>query len=512
MKQKFVNTKTKVAAYILSACVVFGCSELSSDEFTPSAEPETDHDLNITETEPEKRDYSDIKESGTLRMITRYSSNSYFLHQGIEWGFEYELINEFADEHDLALEVIIVDEGESPYDMLNRGEGDIIANNYTVTPERSQYVRFTRPYNLVNQMVVYSSEVENPPSTLEELEDSDITLTVRRNSSYYNRLKTLQDEEGYDFNVDVVPGEKDTEALLADISEGKYKATVADDNIFQVSNSYMSGLQQGPMLSENDRIAWAIRQNAPDLESKLNQFLYKHFRFSQGDEAPKRSTLLNILRKRYFEKGSQLAGFHRVDQDNIGSGLISPYDDLIKTVADSAGIDWLIVASIAAQETKFNPQSQSWAGAIGLMQVMPRFSEVSDQEQLYNEAVNVKEGVRILSEHLRHYSYMDSTNQWAMALATYNAGPGHVADARRLVIDQNKDPNEWENVSDALLKLMQRKYYKDARYGFTRGIETVRYVKEINNRYETYKTILALYDEREQENPAQGVGVLGLFN
>jgi membrane-bound lytic murein transglycosylase F len=143
------------------------------------------------------------------------------------------------------------------------------------------------------------------------------------------------------------------------------------------------------------------------------------------------------------------------------------------------------------------------------MQVMPRFSEVSNEEQLYDVETNIKEGVRIIKEHLDHYSYMDSTNKWSFALATYNAGPGHIADARRLAIDQNKDPNKWKNVEDALLKLMQRKYYKDARYGFARGIETVRYVTEIKNRYNTYKSILTMAERNES---GVGPGVMGLFN
>jgi len=182
---------------------------------------------------------------------------------------------------------------------------------------------------------------------------------------------------------------------------------------------------------------------------------------------------------------------------------------LIKEVADSTGVDWLLIASIIAQETKFNPNAKSWAGAVGLMQVLPRYSEVSSEEQLYNEKVNIREGVRILKEHLNHYSYMDSTNRWSFALAAYNAGQGHVADARRLAIDQNKDPNKWKNASDALLKLMQRKYYQDARYGFCRGIETVRYVKEIKNRYKTYQTILTL---NESESDDSMPGVMGIFN
>ena len=466
-----------------------------------------DKGLNVTVTKPVERDFDQIKNSGVLRMITSYSSNTYFLHQGIERGFEYELVRKFANENDLALEVVIVGPDENPYDLLNSGAGDVIAANYTITPERKQYVRFTRPYNLVNQLIVFSEEIQNPPETIEELAQRGIPITVRRNSSYFNRLQELKNE-GYDVEIRLAPSEMDTESLLSELSRGSHLATVADNNMYQASSSYMNGLVKGPTIARNDTIAWAIRKNAEDLETRMNRFLYKHFRFSGQEETPKRSTFLNVLRKRYFQGGQQIANFFKPTSEIEGTGVISPYDDLIKQVADSAGVDWLMVAAIVAQETKFNPNSKSWAGAVGLMQVMPQYSQVKNEQLLYDAEINLREGVRIIKEHLQHYSYMDSTNQWAFALATYNAGPGHVADARRLAIDHNKNPNEWENVADALLKLMQRKYYKDARFGFCRGIETVRYVKEVMNRHETYQSILAMAEHKASRQ----YSVLGMFN
>ncbi|MFH5832491.1 transglycosylase SLT domain-containing protein [Halalkalibaculum sp. DA384] len=469
-------------------------------------EQNIDQGLNVSVTEPVERDYEEIKNSGVLRMITNYSSNTYFLHQGIDRGFEYEMVREFANEHDLALEVVIVGPNQNPYDLLNSGAGDLIAANYTITPERKQYVKFTRPYNLVNQLIIFSDDIENPPSTLEALAERNIPITVRRNSSYYSRLQELQ-QNGYDLNIRLTSSDMDTESLLFEISRDEHQATVADNNMFQASGTYMNGLVKGPTIARNDTIAWAIRNNASDLETRLNRFLYKHFRFGAQEGQPKRSTFLNVLRKRYFGGGQaqQVASIYRPVSEIEGTGIISPYDDLIKSVADSAGVDWLMIASIIAQETKFNPNSKSWAGAVGLMQVMPQFSQVENEQLLYDAEINLREGVRIITEHLRHYSYLDSLNQWALALATYNAGPGHVADARRLTIDHNKNPNEWENVSDALLKLMQRKYYKDARFGFCRGIETVRYVKEVMNRHQTYETILAM---AERKNLNQQLGMV----
>lgn len=500
-KRYSLNIDGKPLALLgLVLLVLAGCSERQA------AEPPDDA-LNVTVTEPVDRDFAAIKKSGVLRMITRYSSNTYFLHQGLEYGFEFELVREFAREHNLALDVVVVEPGQNPYDMLNRGDGDLIAANYTITPTRRRYVDFTHPYNVVDQLLVFSGTLPNPPASIEEVIQRNIAVTIRRNSSYYQHLKKLE-KEGYPVRMNLVSNNKDTESLLFQVSRGRYAATVADDNIFQASANYMNNLVRGPVIAENDTIAWAIRENASQLEKAMNDFLSSHFRFTGDQGEPKRSAFLNVLRRRYFERGPQIAEYYGSDSPPGVVGGISPYDELFRQVADSAGIDWLMLAAITAQETRFNPRAKSWTGAVGLMQVLPRYSEIKDVKLLYDEEINIREGVRILTEHLDHYAYMDSTNRWKFALAAYNAGQGHVADARRLAIDLNKNPNAWEPVADALIKLMNRRYYRNARYGFCRGIETVNYVQGIMNRYQTYKSILAMSREEDGRWP----GVLGVFN
>ena len=450
----------------------------------------------ITNYEPIERDFQEIKNGGVLRMITYYSSNTYFLNQGIEVGFEYELLREFARENDLALEVIIVGADENPFDLLNQGIGDVIAANYTITPERRTAANFTRPYNIVDQLVVFSADQPERPKTISELAESNIPISVRINSSYYFRLMELI-EEGYDLEIDLISEGVDTEALLVQVANGNVVATVADDNMFHAANRYMEGLMSGPTIAESDTIAWAVRSNAPDLEDRMNRYLYKHFRFTEDRERPRRSTFLNILRRKYFEESRQMAEYYNPEWQYQTIGIISPYDEIVRQVAESEGLDWLLLTAMIAQESGFNPHSKSWAGAVGLMQIMPQFVE-TPYEELYDEVTNIRVGARIIREHLDHYAYLDSTNQISFALATYNVGLGHMADARRLVMDRNRNPNEWSEVSDALLRLMQRRYYQDARYGFARGIEPVRYVEEILNRYRTYEAIMALAEQQQQ--------------
>ncbi len=458
----------------------------------------------VTVTKPVHRDLEAIKKSGVIRLLTRYNSCSYFLRNGSQHGFEYDFFHRFAEEQGLRVEVVIIRHDENPIDLLNSGKGDVIAANYVITPQRKKYIDFTRPYNLVNQVIVLPDSRGSVPQTVAEMEP--LTISVRRRSSYYQSLKRLINE-GYPIKIRVVPEDYDTEALIHDVQTGDFQATVADNNLLKAAMTYMDGIASGPVISRNDTVAWGIRKNSPELKEAMNRFLSKHFRLEGPNEPPKRSAFLNILRHKYFQSERPIYAEHAQTASKY-AGILSPYDKLIQPIADSAGIDWKMIAAMIAQESKFDPDAISWAGAVGLMQVLPQFS-LYPKDSLMNVSINIHEGIRILEEQLHQYSYMDSTDQWKFALATYNAGPGHITDARRLVIDRYENPNDWNNVAHALVMLMQRKYYKDARYGFCRGIETVNYVEDIIRRYHMYQTITELAANNER---AVSPVVLGLTN
>jgi membrane-bound lytic murein transglycosylase F len=76
------------------------------------------------------------------------------------------------------------------------------------------------------------------------------------------------------------------------------------------------------------------------------------------------------------------------------------------------------------------------------------------------------------------------------SLAAYNAGAGHVHDARRLARQMGLDPDKWfANTESAMLMLSQKEFSKKARYGFVNGKEPVNYVREIKQRFEAYVSL-----------------------
>ena len=86
---------------------------------------------------------------------------------------------------------------------------------------------------------------------------------------------------------------------------------------------------------------------------------------------------------------------------------------------------------------------------------------------------------------------IDFKQRVRFALAAYNAGWGHVIDARRLAAQKGWDPDRWfGNVEKAMLLLAQPRYHKRARYGYCRGQEPVTYVSNIQLYYDNYVALL----------------------
>ena len=446
-----------------------------------------DDPLDITVTDPVERDFEQIMDSGVIRLITRYNSQTYFLQDGAERGFEFEFFSAFAREHGLRVEVVIPTPDEQPIDVLNRGAGDVIAQNFTVTKARQRHIAFSHPYNLVTEILVVREDSVERYAELDSL--NGLTIHIRKNSSYYTSLRELQDA-GIAVNIELVPESVDTQSLLSMVASGEITATVADDNLFEAATIFIRNIAAGPSVSDTKPIAWGIRDNAPILEAKMNDFISTHFRLHEEDGELRRSELINVLRARYYENPRAVLYNRYQVRKRVSAGNLSPYDSLAQRVATDIGLDWRLIIAIAAQESRFDPDAVSWMGAVGLMQIMPQYSDLKSDSLLFDVEANMREGARILKRHLTHFSYLDSLNQLRFSLASYNAGIGHLADARRLAIDLNRNPNEWEGVQDAFMRLMDRSYHRNATYGFVRGIETVNYVNTVLNRYKNYRLLI----------------------
>lgn len=180
---------------------------------------------------------------------------------------------------------------------------------------------------------------------------------------------------------------------------------------------------------------------------------------------------------------------------SAGKGQISRYDNLFKKYASTAGVDWIMLAAQCYQESCFDPKAHSWAGACGLMQIMPSTADhlALPRSQMYEPEANVAAAARLLRELQNTFKDIGSpAERLKFALAAYNGGAFHIRDAMALTKKYGGIPQRWDDVKRYVLLLSNAQYYRDpvVRYGYMRGSETANYVDMIMQRHAQYREAL----------------------
>ena len=438
-------------------------------------------------------DFEEIKKRGKLKALTTYSGTTYFLYKGRTMGFEYELLERLCKELDVGLEMVIAQDENELMDMLIRGDGDLIAYGYTILDDRQTKIQFTEPLYLSNQVLVQRKPSNWRRMKLHQIEKQMVTdpiqligdtVSVKKNSSYALRLENLNKELGGKIHIDTIPGTLTTEEIIGMVASGKLKYTVVDQNIGYINASNYPDLDVSTKISFTQQIAWGVRKSSPELLKEVNDWI-KSFT---------KTVDYHVIYNKYYKNKRRYKARVKSEFYSISDDKISPYDDLIKKYSDEIGWDWRLVASVAYQESQFKPKSQSWAGARGLMQIMPATAESLNITDPTDPQQSLRGGTAYLKEVWgKHEDITDSIQRIKFTLASYNCGYAHLKDAQRLAKRKKLDPKVWDdNVELAILDLASPKYYnsKGIRYGYVRGTEPYNYVKQIFERYEHYKTFI----------------------
>ena len=433
-----------------------------------------------------------IKQSGKLVGITDYNSTNYFIYRGKPMGFQYDLLKRYAKHLDVELEILVKKDMDKSFEAMENGEADIMAFNLAVTEERKQRIDFTVPYTQTRQVLVQRKPEDWRTMSQRELERHLLrnqlelkgkVIYVRANSSYEQRLRNLSQEIGGGIRI-IEKEDYSEEQLIALVARGEIDYTVCDENVAKVNSTYYPNLDIKTAISFPQNLAWGIPRNADSLLASVNSWI----------ESFKTTIDYTLVYNKYF-RNRKSALIWKSDYYTISSGKISPYDDLIKKYSKEIGWDWRLLASLIFQESRFKPNAQSWAGAYGLMQLMPSVLKRFEVENKGSPRENIRAGVEFLEwldRQIRKLGIRDEQEKIRFVLAAYNVGLGHVLDARRLAEKYGGDPDEWDVIKEYLLKKSDPEYYNDevVYYGYARGIETYNYVDQIMDRYEHYKNII----------------------
>lgn len=428
-------------------------------------------DLALSLNQYSMDDFEQIQQRGVLRVAMPNTLASYYLWRGQLYGFDYEMAQRFAEHHGLALRIVVVNEYSELVDSLREGRADIAAGFITPTAWRESInIAFSRPYHYASEILV--SRPDSAVTSLDELNTR--IIDVRKSSSYWQTLQDLAGQ-GTILRLRAAPETLTTEQLIDQVGTGKIDLTAADSHILDLELSWRNDVTASLSLGKPRPQSWAVRDSNPQLLRECDMFLNRVY---GGD-------YYQSVHQRYFRAPHSVVK-RQLTADSPEANDLPTYTAMIQQYAEQYQFDWRLLAAQVFEESRFDPATQAWTGAQGLMQVMPQTARGMGLENIQDAQTGLHAGVKYMAWLRQQFgNELPAGERDWFALAAYNAGIGHVQDARILARRLGKDPSRWfDHVEEAMLLLAKPSYARKARFGFVRGIEPVRYVSNIRSRYE----------------------------
>lgn len=424
----------------------------------------------------------------TLRVATLSASTTYFVYKDEEMGYEYELAKLLADSLNLILQVEVVPNAEALQAAVDSGFVDMAITPQAVTVKGKQKYLFVGPEEISGQVLVQRNDKEPQIESVTDLIGQRITVAAH--TRFADRLHHLNEEVGGGIDALIITGDTlSTEDLITLVSEKQIDYTFADEQLARQARTYYRNINVKLKVGFGQRLRWIVHKDNHCLAKWVDQW---------AESIPNKESY-HILQKRYFEmsKGEQDGdeSILRNLRFKFLDGNISRYDSIFKRCAQELdlGWKWQLLASIAYHESRFNADIIAWSGARGLMGIMPRTGKRfgANKKDLLDPEVSVRVGIQCLLAFKKEFpDISDQEERLRFTLASYNAGSGHIADARRLAKKYGANPDVWKNNVETYVRLKKDPhYYNDpvCKYGYLRGNETVNYVHNVMTYYNAYK-------------------------
>lgn len=409
-----------------------------------------------------------IKDRGSLRVVTRYSPVTFYQGARGPAGAEYELARGLARELGVKLEMYATDSFTDVLPQVEQGKADFAAAALTVTENRKARVLFSDPYKDTSEHVIYKVGTARPRK-LEDLLGG--TLEVLAGSSHAESLDKLR--QGTPDLTWIENPDTEVEDLLYRVANGELDYTVADTLEFNVSRNYHPDIRIGMDLDNTHQVAWAFRKTEDrSLLDAANAYLARI----------KDNGNLARIDERYFGHA------HRFDYVGTRSFLrdierkLPSYRLLFEEVALEHEIDWRLLAAVSYQESHWNPKAVSPTGVRGMMMLTNSTAKQMKVADRLDPHQSILGGAKYLQRVKKKIPerIQEPDRTW-LALAAYNVGWGHLEDARIIAEIQGLNPDSWRDVKECLPLLTQKQWYKRVKRGYARGWEPVRYVENIRS-------------------------------
>jgi membrane-bound lytic murein transglycosylase F len=411
------------------------------------------------------RDLEQIREAGVLRVITRNSPTTCAVARGGLEGFEYELALGFAFEIGARLELSIPPPGADPMQWLEHGYGDLVALHEPAAPRDAGCFRSTYPYRHVDLVAVALSD--RVPRTVDDLCGRRVIASRPiRELCQLLPLDPPIEWASHGLGQDVF-------AALAQMSRGKAEIALMDSDAVRLKLGDRPDLGTGVVVLRQVPLVWQLNPGAEELHEAVSSYL-------------ERSTRSGLGRQLALKNLSDRQPYVPESTPEAPPGALSPFDEVLKWAGRRHGIDWRLLASVMYEESRFDPDAVGAGGSAGLFQLMPFTWHELGVEDPHHPGEAIDAGARYLRKLMGYFEDLPMSDSVAMAVASFNVGPRHVFDARKLAAEMNLDPDRWAGVETALAILDDPEVARSYPAGVCQCRRAVSYTRRILRRYWAY--------------------------
>lgn len=364
---------------------------------------------------------------------------------------------------------------------LTAGMGDLVGNAVFITPEREAKFAFSTPIQTNVTQIVVSGPDFAAFSNLEELGGKEIFVNPVT-AAHQDLQKVNADlTKAGKTPIQIKPVDKNLtpDDLVQMVNAGLIPATVTTSDRAELWTKVLRNLKSHPdvVIASAGQTAWVMRKNNPKLKQLADEFISKH---GVG------SSFGNTLLRRYLKNTKWVNNStSKAEMDKFLSTM-----QIFQKYAAQYDFDYLMIAAQGYQESMLDQKRKSRAGAVGIMQVIPKYAAASpiNIPNVTQTDANIHAGVKMLRNIADTYfkdPQIDPVDRTMFVFASYNAGPSRIAGLRRKAKARGLNPDIWfENVELVAAQDI--------------GQETVTYVGNIYKYYVAYKLALEQRKIREK--------------
>ncbi len=283
-----------------------------------------------------------------------------------------------------------------------------------------------------------------------------------------------------------------SEDLLVLVNDRLIDFTIVNSDEIRLNQQFYPELRAAFDIGKAKQVAWAFTQgDDSSLYDAANDFLQKQEKSGQ----------LKLLIEQHFGhiKPFDYVGT-RVYQRHIITRL-PQYQPWFEKAGKDNGLEWILLAAMAYQESHWNKAAKSPTGVRGLMMLTRGTAKDIGVNNRNEPHQSIFGGAYYFNKLLKKLPQkVTGRDRIFFALASYNLGYWHVRDAMKLVRLSGKDETKWINLKKMLPLLRKKKWHEQTRYGYARGDEAVKYVENIRSYYDILKWEVS---RNWQENNAQ---------